>query len=209
MTDRQWQITGKILAGVIVLAILSMAAVVLVSVRRGFSARNEPGLIEQRLAHVMRRVAVPAAVRDRRNPVPLTPAVLAAGRAHWADHCATCHGNDGAGQTEIGRALYPRAPDMRSLSTQELTDGELFGIIRNGIPLSGMPAWGSGEHDDQDNWHLVHFIRHLPKLTPEEIGEMERLNPKSPSEMQEMHQEEDFLSGGSAPAPEHHHQEIP
>jgi hypothetical protein len=122
-----------------------------------------------------------------------------------SDHCASCHSNDGSGATEIGRRLYPRAPDMRLPATQELTDGELFHVIENGVRLTGMPGWGSGDHE-RDSWALVHFIRHLPKLTREEVLEMERANPKTPDEWKELQREDEFLGGESAPsAPAHRH----
>jgi hypothetical protein len=96
----------------------------------------------------------------------------------------------------MGRRLYPRAPDMRSGETQLLTDGELFSIIRNGIRLTGMPAWGNGTPpEDVGTWELVHFVRHLPKLTQAELAEMESLNPKSPAEYEKASQIEAFLSG--------------
>ena len=63
---------------------------------------------------------------------------------------------------------------MRGTDTQRLTDGEIFYIIKNGVRLTGMPAWGD-EHDDADNWKLVHFIRHLPNITPGEIEEMQQM----------------------------------
>ncbi len=43
----------------------------------------------------------------------------------------------------MGRNMYPPAPDMRLAETQQMTDGELFYIIQNGVRLTGMPAWGS------------------------------------------------------------------
>src|SRR5262249_24908943 len=135
--------------------------------QRGFSARDEPSALERFLATTMRRIAVPAGVREVRNPFPPSPALLSRAREHYADHCASCHANDGSGNTEMGRNLYPRAPDMRKPATQSLTDGELYWIIHNGIRLSGMPAWGDPNHDE-DSWHLVAFIRHLPSLTAEE-----------------------------------------
>ena len=70
-----------------------------------------------------------------------TPEVIAAGMAHYADHCAACHANDGSAETQIGLGMYPRPPDMRQPATQTLTDGELFYIIENGVRLTGMPAW--------------------------------------------------------------------
>ena len=176
---------------------------------KGISARDEPSFLESYVARAARRMATPRAARDKKNPFIPTPEILVEARNHFADHCATCHGNDGAGQTEIGRNLYPKAPDMRLPSTQALTDGELYSIIHNGIRLTGMPAWGEAT-DDEDSWKLVLFIRHLVKMGPEEMNEMGRFNPKSEAEREEEKQEEDFLGGETSPAkapakPPHHH----
>jgi len=186
----------RIAASIAVVLAAAGALVIGALLRRGVSARDQPTRTEIVIARLMRRFATPAAMRRARNPVPLDAASLADGRAHWADHCATCHGNDGSGQTAIGRGLYPKAPDMRQPATQNLSDGELFFIIRNGGRLTGMPAFGdpSGA-DDADTWKLVHFIRHLPRLTPAELEEMERLNPKTPEEWREMQ----FLEGDTHP----------
>jgi len=185
----------KVVAVVVVVLVLVGALVVNV-MRRGISARRKPTTIEETIARDMRHFAIPASLRNARNPVPLTDAVLAEGRAHWADHCATCHANDGSGQTEIGVNLYPKAPDMRQPRTQNLSDGELFAIIKNGVRLTGMPAWGDeAGRDDADSWKLVHFIRHLPKITPAEIEQMKAMNPMTPAEMKERKAEEEFLGG--------------
>ena len=80
-----------------------------------------------------------------------------------------------------------------------MSDGEIFAIIENGIRLTGMPGFGTGTAESAyGSWGLVHFIRHLPKLTAEEIALMERLNPKTPAQLQEMEAEEDFLGGTEA-----------
>jgi hypothetical protein len=85
---------------------------------------------------------------------------------------------------------------MRAAPTQELTDGELFYAIEQGIPFTGMPAWttgtGQGEHA---SWELVHFIRHLPKLSAKELKAMEALNPRSPAETRRQRDIDDFLKG--------------
>src|SRR5207247_5909710 len=62
---------------------------------------------------------------------------------------SSCHANDGSGQTEMGQHLYPRVPDMRLARTQELTDGELFAIIEDGVRFTGMPAWGDKSEQSQ------------------------------------------------------------
>jgi len=129
--------------------------------------------------------------------MPATAEMLGQASHHWADHCATCHANNGSGETEIGRNLYPKVPDMRLPETQSLSDGELYYIIRNGVRMTGMPAWGKAEDGDLDHetWMLVAFIRHLPQLTVEEEKAMEQFNPKSAAEREEEQQEEDFLNG--------------
>ncbi len=70
-------------------------------------------------ARAARRLAVPENVKSRQNPTVNSAEVLSDARAHWADHCATCHANNGSGDAEMGRNMYPRAPDMRQASTPE------------------------------------------------------------------------------------------
>ena len=190
------------------LAVLGCAFTLGLMVRHGISARQDPMAIEVLIARQLRHLAVPGAARDQRNPVLLTREVLSEARAHFADHCAQCHGNDGSGQTQIGRSMYPRAPDMRAAQTQSLSDGELFYIIKNGVRLTGMPAWGEDTpEDDRQSWHLVHLIRHLPQITQQELEEMQGMNPRSPEEIEEERQEELFLEGKETPQtqPSHHH----
>ncbi|MEQ1657130.1 MAG: cytochrome c, partial [Nitrospira sp.] len=123
----------------------------------GFSAKAEPNALEVLLARQVRYLAIPLEHRNKPNPVPVTPEVLQDGLAHFADHCATCHANDGSGQTPIGKNVYPKAPDLRESPTQTMSDGELFWVIHNGIRFTAMPAWGEGDPEqDVDSWKLVH-----------------------------------------------------
>jgi hypothetical protein len=176
---------------------------VFLSRQSGFSARQEPSALEALVARKLRHRSVPEKTKEAKNPFTATPEILKDARAHFADHCALCHANDGSGQTTLGQNLYPKAPDMRQPATQSLSDGELFYIIHNGIRLSGMPAWGPPDADaDEDSWKLVLLIRHLPNLTKAELEEMEKLNPRSIRELQEEKEEEEFLRGEDTPAPE-------
>lgn len=180
------------------LALLAAALACWLLVRHGFSAREAPSVPEVFLARQMRSMGISSGAKTARNPVPVSPEALGRARAHFADHCATCHANDGSGETTIGRNLYPKAPDMRKPATQTLSDGEIFWIIKNGIRLSGMPAWGADtKEDDRVTWELVHFIRHLPQLTPEELADMRSLNPKSREEYEAEEAERRFLENDS------------
>ena len=183
------------------LAILAFCVVALV--RRGVSTRDEPTRAEALIARALRRLAIPRRASGLKNPLPASEGAVAAGRAHFADHCASCHGNDGKGQTGMGRNLYPRAPDMTLAATQSLSDGEIYWIIENGVRLTGMPAWGKGGNQDKETWALVSFIRHLPHATEEEIREMKRLNPKSAAELEEERAAEAFLRGDGPTSASH------
>ena len=164
--------------------------------RRGLSTRVDPTRVEELVASSVRRLATPSAVRTQVNPVPKTSDVLDEAMGHFADHCATCHANDGSGETSIGRSFYPKTPDMRASTTQSLSDGELFAIIENGIRLTGMPAWSDGTPEgERGSWGLVHVIRKLPSLTADEIDRMAALNPRTPAEFREAEEARRFLAG--------------
>lgn len=198
---------------VILLTAIGLAAFVFIERTGGFSARAQPTMAEHVVARAVRHMAIPASAREQRNPVTFSSEVWSDARAHFADHCATCHGNDGRGQTEMGRNLYPKAPDMQREDTQGLSDGELYWIIENGVRLTGMPAWGDGSGNDVDTWKLVHFIRRLNQLSVGDIKDMESLNPKTPAEIEEERQDREFLEGAGTgvpstpPAHVHQHKE--
>jgi len=163
----------------------------------GVSAKEQPGRVEEFVARRVRNMAIARRAHSLTNPVESSGDVIAGGRAHFADHCAVCHANNGSGDTPIGRGMWPKAPDLRLAATQNLSDGELFWIIENGIRFTGMPGWGTGTKEGEEaSWHLVHFIRRLSRLTPSELEEMESLNPRSPAEILQQLKEEEFLEGG-------------
>jgi mono/diheme cytochrome c family protein len=149
----------------------------------GFSARAVPNRVEVFLAGKARGLATPSGARQMVNPLEATPLNIAEARGHFADHCAVCHANDGGGRTQINAGLYPPSPDLRSPVTQDLTDGEIFYIIKNGIRFTGMPGWGG---EDEENWKLVLFIRRLRELSEterelmEEITGLELAGPEAP-----------------------------
>ena len=194
---------GNFLLLVFAVALSLLAAAAISMLHDGLSARATPSALETAIARTARKMAAPSAARSAKNPIADSPEVQREARLHFADHCATCHGNDGSGDTMIGRGLYPKPPDLRGSQTQKLSDGELFWTIENGVRLTGMPAFGGGsEHGGtDDSWKLVHFIRHLPALTAEERLEMAKYNPKGPDDREEEQQENDFLNGAPPKPP--------
>ncbi len=199
---------------IIGVALLAVAFGIVISILHdGLSARATPTRLEAVLARNARHLAIPSNARLAQNPVLDSPEDLREARLHFADHCAICHANDGSGHSEIGDGLYPKPPDLRLPQTQNLTDGELFWIIENGVRFTGMPAFSTngGNHGGgQDSWKLVHFIRHLPHLTVAERLEMERYNPKGPEDRAEEQEENDFLNGATPkakPESQNHHRE--
>ena len=168
----------------------------------GLRGQPRPGPIETQVARSLRSFAIPAAAKARTMPAGASQESMRLGMEHFARYCALCHANNGSGEAEIGRGLYPRAPDMRAGATQNLTDGELFSIIENGIRLTGMPAWGTGTAEGvRASWALVHFIRRLPTLTDEEIERMEALNPKTAEQWRQEEEARRFLAGDDATPP--------
>lgn len=201
----------ELVVGAVILGAVAGGWLFMRAVHYGLSAHDAPMAMEAMVAGRMRHWSVPGAMRRMKNPIPPTPDALHEAESHFADHCATCHGNDGKGQTEIGQHLYPKAPDMTLPATQNLSDGELFAIIENGVRMTGMPGWGNGTAESAyGSWTLVHFIRHLPMLTPAEVETMKKMNPMSPGEMEEQQSEESFLEGSNgdaSPKPTQHKHE--
>jgi mono/diheme cytochrome c family protein len=112
------------------------------------------------------------------------PKRIAAGGAQYAEMCSGCHLAPGMKRTEISRGLYPRAPELRRES--ELTPAEQFWIVKHGVKMTGMPAWGV-THNDELLWDVVAFLRKLPELTPDQYQTLVKSNPKTHDEMmQEM-----------------------
>ena len=154
----------------LVLLALALAAVVVIV---GFTqirldALQEPGHLETFLATQVKRLLVR---RSSRVVIPPAPANLQAsieeGDKLYASDCSMCHGSDGHTPSDFGRWMYPRASDLTSTVVQRYSDPELFWIVKNGIRLNGMPAFGRVESDEHI-WSLVHHLRTLRGSAPPE-----------------------------------------
>jgi mono/diheme cytochrome c family protein len=108
---------------------------------------------------------------------------MSRGAGQYAEMCSVCHLAPGMKRTEISRGLYPRAPELRRKT--DLTPAEQFWIIKHGVKMTGMPAWGV-THDDEMLWDVVALVRKLPELTPEQYETLVKNAPKHDELMREM-----------------------
>ena len=190
------------LVAVVLLLIAGVLGTVIFVKATGLSARAEPGPLESAVARRLRTLAVPSEYARLTNPVLMNEESVRNGMAHFADHCAQCHANDGTG-AQMGKAMFPPTPDLRASTTQSLRDGELFYIIEHGVRFTGMPSFSTGSIEgEESSWHLVNFIRHLPRLTGEELEEMAGMNPRRPADILQELEEQRFLAGEDPTAPE-------
>jgi predicted CXXCH cytochrome family protein len=159
----------RVVTLLVALALLAAALYGLRLLWHGLSTADEPTYLETVAARTTRHLAIPHQARAEKNPLLPTSDLLKEASDDYQTKCAVCHGVDGSGMTAVGRNLYPKVPDLRAPPTQDLTDGEIRYIIRNGVRLTGMPGWAH-PHDEQSDgsWKLVLFIRSLRGLTPAE-----------------------------------------
>jgi mono/diheme cytochrome c family protein len=118
---------------------------------------------------------------------------ISKGAGEYAEMCSGCHLAPGMKRTEISQGLYPRAPELRRGS--DLTPADQFWIVKHGVKMTGMPAWGI-THDDELLWDVVAFVRKLPKLTPEQYETLVKNAPKHEEIMQDMEMGSDDKQNG-------------
>ena len=115
------------------------------------------------LVETIRERSIAVRARELRVPPLGQPAMIASGAADYNEMCAGCHLKPGAGDSEIRTAMYPRPPDLTKAKGAD--PAQTFWVIKHGIKMTGMPAWGA-THDDQRMWAIVAFLQQLPRLTP-------------------------------------------
>jgi mono/diheme cytochrome c family protein len=91
------------------------------------------------------------------------------GVAHFAAHCAVCHGAPGVPKGDIAKGLNPHPPDLAHASAH-YTASELFWILKHGIKMTGMPAWN--DHSDEELWATVAFLQQLPAISEEDYARL-------------------------------------
>ena len=100
------------------------------------------------------------------------------GGEDYAEMCAGCHLQPGIKESEIHTGLYPQPPNLSEPS--DLSAAEMFWVIKHGVKMTAMAAWGP-THDDQRIWAMVAFIKRLPELTPAQYESMTALGSNESS----------------------------
>ncbi len=109
--------------------------------------------------------------------------LVAIGFEHYHEMCVTCHGAPGKEPDELAQGLNPPAPDLAG-STTDLSPAEMFVIVKDGIKMTGMPAWGT-THSDSATWAIVAFLQRLQTLTPETYKAFQHAQPQEKREIRE------------------------
>lgn len=106
---------------------------------------------------------------------------VSVGAGLYGEMCSGCHLGPGVEKSEMSQGLYPQAPELASVG-QRMTPGQQFWIIKHGVKLSAMPAWGKS-HPDPLIWDMVAFVRRLPGMTPEQYKALVASAPGDHDEM--------------------------
>ena len=168
-----------------VIAVLLMIYLLIPSIN--WPATRKPGQIESRLADYITSNWIRHRAAKQTNPLNPTPENLKAGQGDFDEHCATCHGLDGSGENRFEADFYPPVAKLTD-DVQNWSDGELYFIIANGIPMSGMPGF-SRSHDSKEIWGMVLWVRHLAQLSPPEKAALESRTHMSTEQHQKMMEE--------------------
>lgn len=116
-----------------------------------------------------RSIAVRA--RDITVPELSAPARIEAGARRYALACSGCHLAPGVSRSDLRRGLYPHPPNLAQQQPPE--PRRAYWIIKHGIKMSAMPAWGT-TLEDPAIWELVAFLVQMPQMTPQDYQRLTR-----------------------------------
>lgn len=158
----------RFLAGAVttILVGLAVAAFILGTGRFDVAATTSPDVIDRLAPRVLEK-AVERGARDVGNPIARDPGAVARGLTHYRESCLPCHGAPGIDAAEFQEGMNPTPPEIDAPVLQQSSDAELFWVVKNGIRMTGMPAFGVNHSDDEIR-DIVAFVRHAPGLTDEE-----------------------------------------
>jgi len=133
------------------------------------------------------------------------PETLMDGFEHYDEMCVVCHGAPGIDAGEAREGLNPQPPLLAKLKDLETdSPGELFWVIKNGIKMTAMPAWGP-THNDEKIWAMTAFVKKLPSMSKEEYINM-RQKIAAAGRTHEHNAESGHTHADDKAAPSHEHQ---
>ncbi|HEY0510663.1 MAG TPA: cytochrome c [Thermoanaerobaculia bacterium] len=138
------------------------------------ATRPDKGLIRWVLVNTQRhsvRRGVAAIKGKIAVPNLEDPKLIATGLVHYHEMCTTCHGAPGVKISEIGQGLNPDPPELSDIGHD--APEETFWVVKNGIKMTGMPAFGV-THTDDEIWAIVAFARKMGTLSPQQYEAMVR-----------------------------------
>ncbi|PTR16323.1 cbb3-type cytochrome c oxidase subunit III [Nitrosospira sp. Nsp2] len=163
---KRWLSMTGVLAGV---ALLGLGAYIY-SGHYNIAADQPHWFATTKIITSLRDRSIERRTRDIVIPDLEDPGLTLKGAGQYDAMCAGCHLAPGLGNSEIRRGLYPEPPD---LSRTRIDPANAFWVIKHGIKMTGMPAWGR-THDDITLWSIVAFINKLPGMTSEAYREIVR-----------------------------------
>jgi len=190
----------KFVSGVIVGLILAILIPALLIVTGVFSmaAASKPTSIEEKAGTWAWLQSAKKHAPKMKNPMPVDAETLDAGLGHYKENCVVCHGAPGVEASEIGKGLNPAAPMLDTKLVQDLSDGELFWTVKNGIRMTGMPAFGP-THTDEEIWKIVTFVRRLGQLTEKEKAALHEATEEEEHHHESDHHNEEHKDEKSKP----------
>jgi mono/diheme cytochrome c family protein len=156
-----------LLFAIVLLAVMGAAFVM--SGVYGIGADEPHWDITSRAIDTLRDRSIATHARAITVPNLEDPHLLAEGAQHYAAMCTGCHLAPGMRDSELRAGLYPQPPSLVEAGVDN--PAEAFWIIKHGVKLTAMPAWGR-THSDNEIWALVAFAKKLPQLTPEQYQQM-------------------------------------
>lgn len=163
--------TARTVIYTLIFVILATAVVGVIFAYSGtfnVSAQVKDGALMHWLATTTRRNSIATRAAGVTVPSSLDdPQVILTGFKHYREMCVGCHRSPGKDASEMSKGLNPPPPNFSKWKKMYLSPQKLFWVIKNGIRMTGMPAWGV-THSDEKIWAMVAFVKRLPQMTPAE-----------------------------------------
>ena len=187
--------------GLTLIALLILCLIFIYSGWYNVSANEQENGIMKWVLNTTKDRSIESRLKDITVPDLNNLSMINEGFKHYNEMCVSCHGAPGLEETEVSVGLNPTAPYLVKVA-KEIDPKELFWITKNGIKMTGMPAWGK-THSDEKIWAIVAFVKKLPNMTAEEYQKME--SPSGTMEDDEKHPDENEPQTHSHSVEEHHH----